>query len=56
MTQETPSTEVWKKVKCLSSNPTTHKIVLKENDSVITDTLEVANKLAEDFANRAINI
>ena len=56
MTHETPTSEVWNKVKCLNNVPTNRNIILKENQSIITSPKEVANLLGADFANRGTNL
>ena len=56
MTHETPTSEVWNKVKSLNNVPTNRNIILKEKQSIITSPKEVANLLGADFANRGTNI
>ena len=53
ITADTPSSVVWKKVKLLSSHPSSPTaIVLRSGDNFVSDPIAVSNLLATDFASR----
>ena len=52
-TSNTNSSQVWKQVKILTKGPTTKNIAIKDNNQLLTDPLDVANKFAAHFASKS---
>ena len=50
ISSKTTSSQVWRKVKLLSSKPAKRTIVLKENNKVISNAQEIVDSLAEQFS------
>lgn len=55
LSNETPSQEVWNKIKLLRNKKSNKYIVLKVNNSHIHCPSQVAEELAKDFSSRGIN-
>ena len=49
------ATQVWKKVKLLSSKPRNHTIVLKEDNITVSSSTQIANLLASSFSSSGSN-
>lgn len=54
MNSNTNSTEIWQKIRLLSSRPTSRTIVLKINGNVIADPKQVADAIAQQISAKSL--